>query len=229
MTNTPISISVQLDPGAAIPTRAHASDVGYDIRALRTTLITGRGVEHNLATREGCFQLRSFHVSCSKLKIDTGVHLTPPPGYYVEVVPNSRLAKTPFIMANSIGIIDPEYTGSIRVILNPTNLLTPDDLFPFLPGNVVAQLIIRRKHDADFNLVDTLAPTERGNGGFGSTANEAQTSEPGTRPKCLRCKHFIGSNMLGGHPDECGAIGTAPEDRSGCEHFCSTAGKEVQA
>ena len=102
---------LQLDPGAIAPHRAHATDVGYDIHALHVDVAYIRRGSQN-------------HIW--KVLIDTGVHLTPPKGYYFELVPNSRLANTPFMYGNSIGIIDPSYTGSIKVallIMSCTHLL----------------------------------------------------------------------------------------------------------
>lgn len=163
------TIKIKLDKGATMPRYAHATDVGADVTALRTWLVQGDGTQHELQTIEDCIRMQEQRIDCAKVKIDTGVHVQPEAGYYVELVPNSRLAKLPFIYANSIGIIDPTYTGSIRAVLNTVNRLTPDDLAQFLPGRVVGQLIVRHRHEADFVQVDTLEATERGAGGFGST------------------------------------------------------------
>lgn len=152
-----------------MPTRAHDSDVGYDIKALHTYFVTTDGCEIELVTKNDCELISHEESRIYKVKIDTGIHVKPEPGYYVEVVPNSRLSKTPFVYGNSIGIIDPEYTGSLKVMLSPCENVTLPDLFKFLPGNVVGQLIIRHKHDADFEQVDELEETERSDGGFGST------------------------------------------------------------
>lgn len=176
-------IKIKLDPGAEMPKRAHATDVGADIKALHTWLVQGDGTEHPLRTPEDCRAAETRRLDVAKIKIDTGVHATPPPGFYIELVPNSRLAKSPFMFANSLGIIDPDYTGSMRVILNTVNSITPEDIEKFLPGNVVGQLILRRRHEAEFIQVDALEETERGAGGFGSTARKEGKKEP-----IVRCK-----------------------------------------
>ena len=163
-------VHIKLDPGATLPRYAHATDAGADLTALRTYCVLGNGTEHELRTYADCLAMQDQLVDCAKVKIDTGVHAQPEDGYYLELVPNSRLAKLPFIYANSIGIIDPDYRGSIRVVLNTINRLTPADLSNFLPGCVVGQLIVRKRHHATFMQVDSLTDTERGNGGFGSTA-----------------------------------------------------------
>jgi dUTP pyrophosphatase len=162
-------IKIMLEDGAAMPTRAHDTDVGYDVKALRTWLVQGDGTEHELESTADCIAMKYKGIDCAKVKIDTGVHVTPSDGYYIELVPNSRLAKTPFMYGNSFGVIDPAYTGSMRVILNCVNRLTPEDLYNFLPGKVVGQLIIRPKLDAEWELTDKLDETKRGDGGFGST------------------------------------------------------------
>lgn len=156
--NTMIKVKVKLDPGAKMPQRAHDTDVGYDIRALNVDVAYRRNGKENIIW---------------KVFIDTGVHITPPDGYYCELVPNSRLAKTPFHYGNSIGIIDPGYTGSIRAILTCEFNVINEDLIP-KPGDVIGQLIIRRHHEADFEQVEELENTERGDGGFGSTARKEQ-------------------------------------------------------
>jgi dUTP pyrophosphatase len=151
-----LTAKIKLDDGATMPTRAHVSDVGYDVRALTVETI-------RLGSKNYIY----------KLKIDTGVHVTPPDGYYFELVPNSRLAKSPYYYGNSIGVIDPDYTGSIKVMLNCTHALAPHMVTIPQKGDVVGQLILRKKYDVDFTQVDALDETERGEGGFGSTERKA--------------------------------------------------------
>lgn len=168
-----IPVKIQLDPGATIPTRAHETDVGYDVTALETIAVGPKGGEYPLDTIGELQTLFLSRKRIAYIKIDTGVHVTPPAGYYFELVPNSRLAKTPFYYGHSIGIIDPDYTGSIKVILR-----CKDDGYMWkhidklLPGNVVGQLILRPHLSCTFRQVPHLPPTDRADGGFGSTANK---------------------------------------------------------
>lgn len=164
-----VRIKIKLDKGACMPKYAHPTDVGADVKAWRTWLVQGNGTEHELRTIRDCMAMKDKGIDCAKIKIDTGVHVQPADGHYTEIVPNSRLAKTPFMYANGFGVIDPSYTGSIRVVLNAINNLSPNDLAMFLPGKVVGQLIIRERFTAAFEQVDELEATERGDGGFGST------------------------------------------------------------
>lgn len=185
MKNT--KIKVQLDEGAAMPTRAHDTDVGYDVKALTVTVVDDVGVNYGVDDIDALECFCEKNITPVKVKIDTGVHIQPEPGYWVELVPNSRLAKSCFMYANSMGIIDPGYTGSMRVILNVINVeqFYPS-MFNILPGKVVGQLIVREQISADFEQVDKLDETLRGDGGFGSTEKCSRQAPDGhcTSPTC---------------------------------------------
>lgn len=171
--STILNTLIQLDPGATIPTRAHDTDVGYDVTSISLTavLLDGARVIIDNIDQIPDFTCASFHdrkYSIDYYVVDTGVHLTPPPGYYFELVPNSRQSKTTVCWNNSIGIIDPSYTGSIKIIIKHAMY---KDLARFLPGNVVGQLILRPYLSTTFTQVNALPETTRADGGFGSTAN----------------------------------------------------------
>lgn len=167
-----VNALIQLDPGATIPTRAHETDVGYDVTSISLSAVLHNGARviiDNIGQLPD-FACASFHddnYAISYYIVDTGVHITPPPGYYFELVPNSRQAKTTVSWGNSIGIIDPTYTGSIKIIIKKALY---KDFEKYLPGNVVGQLILRPMLSCNFTQVDHLTPTDRGTGGFGSTA-----------------------------------------------------------
>lgn len=153
----PPAIKVKLADGATMPRRAHDSDVGYDLTACEIDI-------------KPCADLDDPDPLVDYIMIDTCVSVEPPKGYHVEVVPNSRICKTGFIMPNGIGIIDPDYRGTIRIVLRPINPMSFDetrDLFP--KGKVCGQLIIRKTEHIPMVQVDELSATERGTGGFGST------------------------------------------------------------
>lgn len=167
-----VNTLIQLDPGATIPTRAHETDVGYDVTSCRFTVVHPNGMRTICTTEEHISEAigmqRYDHPGSSYIEIDTGVHITPPPGYYFELVPNSRQAKTTVSWNNSFGVIDPTYTGSIKIIIKKGKI---EDLARYLPGNVVGQLILRPMLSCTFTQVDHLNPTDRADGGFGSTAH----------------------------------------------------------
>lgn len=167
-----INIKVKLDKGATMPTRAHDTDVGYDVTCMQLTIIACDGSRHIITTElqlNNNLEMLYRHAAFPLIEIDTGVHVQPEHGYYVELVPNSRQSKRSVHWNNSIGIIDPSYTGSIKIYIR--DKASNEDLAEYLPGKVVGQLIVREKYDAAFQQVDSLDETDRGNGGFGSTAN----------------------------------------------------------
>lgn len=88
------------------------------------------------------------------------------PGYEAQVRPRSGLAfKKGITVLNSPGTIDADYRGEIGVIL--VNLSNED--FVIEDGERVAQLVIAKYEQADWEEVEVLSETKRGAGGFGST------------------------------------------------------------
>ena len=102
----------------------------------------------------------------SRALIPTGLHIALPEGYEAQVRPRSGLAlKKGITCLNTPGTIDADYRGEIGVIL--VNLSTED--FVVQPGDRIAQMIINKFEQADFELVETLDETERSDGGYGHT------------------------------------------------------------
>lgn len=98
--------------------------------------------------------------------IPTGLYIALPVGYEAQVRPRSGLAaKHGITVLNTPGTIDADYRGEIRVIL--VNL--SDQPFEVVPGERIAQMVIARHEQVEWEQVDELDATERGAGGFGST------------------------------------------------------------
>lgn len=160
-----------LDEKASIPKRANSSDTGYDLKFIGIKEIIG-----------------------DVIFFKTGIAIAPPEGYYYEVVPRSSLSKLPLEMANSIGIIDEHYRGEILVPVRVTHQFMGQDqgraafpqgvvkIFGVSPATLtdvanqilikkpnLFQLILRKREDSEFVVVDKLSETARGDGGFGST------------------------------------------------------------
>jgi len=130
-------------PDAVLPTKAHASDSGFDITivAIHKTLPNG--------------------VTLFK----TGLRLSPPPGIYTDLVARSSLMKYGYMLANNVGIIDNSYRGPLLVGLWKFDPDAPDLTLPMR----VAQLIPRKVLNIEISEVDSVVETVRGDGGFGST------------------------------------------------------------
>lgn len=98
--------------------------------------------------------------------IPTGIFIELPDGYEAQIRPRSGLAaKHGISIVNTPGTIDPDYRGEIKVIL--INL--SDEPFVLQPGERIAQMVISQFTRIEWDVVENLAETERGTGGFGHT------------------------------------------------------------
>ena len=98
--------------------------------------------------------------------VPTGLYIALPSGYEAQVRPRSGLAaKFGITVLNTPGTIDADYRGEIKVIL--VNL--SNQPFEIVPGERIAQMVIARHEQAEWEEVDELDSTARGAGGFGST------------------------------------------------------------
>jgi len=100
--------------------------------------------------------------------IKTGLFIELPEGYEAQVRPRSGLAaKKGISVLNAPGTIDADYRGEIGVIL--VNLSRED--FTVKNGERIAQLVIAKHEKVDWQEVEVLGESERGQGGFGSTGH----------------------------------------------------------
>lgn len=129
-----------------LPTYATPQSAGMDLRANIDATITLKPMERKL--------------------IPTGFFMALPEGYEAQVRPRSGLAlKHGITVLNSPGTIDADYRGEVGVIL--INLSQED--FIINDGERIAQMVIARHETADFEQVEVLDDTERGEGGYGHT------------------------------------------------------------
>jgi dUTP pyrophosphatase len=96
--------------------------------------------------------------------IKTNISIAIPKGYYGRIAPRSGLAYKNGIDVMA-GVIDSDYRGDVGVILYNTGV----DVFNIKQGDRIAQLIIEKCHVADWDLVEDLSDTDRGEGGYGHT------------------------------------------------------------
>ncbi len=90
--------------------------------------------------------------------VPTGLYIALPKGYEAQVRPRSGLAaKHGITVLNSPGTIDADYRGEIQ------------QPFEIVPGERIAQMVIARHEQVEWEEVDQLDDTQRGAGGFGST------------------------------------------------------------
>lgn len=98
--------------------------------------------------------------------VPTGLYIALPEGYEAQVRPRSGLAlKRGITVLNAPGTVDADYRGEVGVLL--INLSQED--FVVNDGERVAQMVIARHEQVDFEVVTELDETERGAGGYGHT------------------------------------------------------------
>ena len=101
--------------------------------------------------------------------VPTGLFMALPPGYEAQVRPRSGLAiKHGITVLNTPGTIDADYRGEVCVIL--VNL--SDEPFVIADGERIAQMVIARHEQAEWEQVEVLSETERGAGGFGHSGTK---------------------------------------------------------
>lgn len=139
-----IAVRIVAEDGAAIPEYATEGSAGVDLRAAEDVVL--QPMERRL--------------------VRTGLRMEIPPGYEGQIRPRSGLAlRLGLGMVNAPGTIDSDYRGEIAVIL--VNLGQQE--IRLSAGERVAQMVFAPVARAEFVLAETLEPTARGGGGFGST------------------------------------------------------------
>lgn len=104
-----------------------------------------------------------------RVMIPTGLYMAIPLGYECQVRPRSGLAaKHGISVLNAPGTIDADYRGEVKVIL--VNL--SNETFVIEPGERIAQIVVARHESVEWESVEVLDETSRGEGGFGSTGTK---------------------------------------------------------
>ena len=134
----------------------------FDLPRYATPLSAGMDVRANI---DEAVVLRPLE----RAMIPTGLSIELPEGYEMQIRPRSGLAaKHGITVLNSPGTIDADYRGEIRVIL--VNLSNEE--FRIEAGERIAQMVVARHEQVEWELVEELAESERGEGGFGSTGKK---------------------------------------------------------
>lgn len=130
----------------ALPQYATALSAGMDLRANIDTPILLKPMQRKL--------------------VPTGLYIALPEGFEAQIRPRSGLAlKKGITLLNTPGTIDADYRGEIGVIV--VNL--SEEYFIIEDGERIAQMVIARYEKAEWEEVEVLGETERGDGGFGHT------------------------------------------------------------
>ncbi len=136
----------KLSPHAVLPHRATPEAAGADLHAC---------LEEPVTIQPG-----------ETVKIGTGLAIETPPGYAAFLYGRSGLGvKHGIAPANCVGVCDADYRGEVIIGLHNHS----PEAFTIQPGDRIAQVVIAPVLCAVFEETGTLSPTQRGEGGFGST------------------------------------------------------------
>ena len=145
----------KLHADSKLPTYSKAGDAGMDLYA------------HNIKPSEN--NRDPF------LEYGTGIAVKIPEGYVGLVFPRSSISKTPYILANSVGVIDSGYLGEIKLRYKIDSTVVEHsqygnvDVEYYDIGDRIGQLMILPYPTVNLVEVNELPSTERGDGGFGSS------------------------------------------------------------
>ena len=106
-----------------------------------------------------------------RIKCGTGIYVATEYRDSITCRPNSRITKMGYVIANAPGTVDESYRGEIFIVFRPI----VDNPTPINIGDVIGQFEVPHHRQIDWALVDKLEDlgiTDRGNGGFGSTAKK---------------------------------------------------------
>jgi dUTP pyrophosphatase len=138
----------KLKPNAVIPTYAKDGDAGMDLVATSVISETHTQITYGL-----------------------GIALEIPNGFVGLVFPRSSIRKTRLQLSNSVGVIDSGYRGELQATFNKITTTIENQKNDYKVGDRVAQIMIIPHPSIDFQEVEYLSNTQRGEGGFGSTGN----------------------------------------------------------
>lgn len=134
----------------------------HQLPAYATDLSAGMDLRANIE--------RTIEISpMGRMLVPTGIFIELPEGYEAQIRPRSGLAlKKGITVLNSPGTIDADYRGEICVILAN---LSQETVF-IEDGERVCQMVVARHAKVDWESVEALSETERGEGGFGHTGKK---------------------------------------------------------
>lgn len=151
------------DPRAVIPTKAHPTDVGYDLTAIERSVDEYGNINYR-----------------------TGLAFEIPEGVGGFIFPRSSNNKRPLMLANAVAVIDPPYRGEVWLKFKPTMRMEYDGAEGLTPeymamcaddyleesyevGDRIAQIVFLPFYNANFIEVEKLSETDRGESGNGGS------------------------------------------------------------
>lgn len=152
----------KLREDAVLPRKAHPGDAGFDLTAVTTGMCA-----------DG-----------TKLQVGFGIAVEIPEGYVGLVFPRSSIYKTDCRLANAVGVIDSGYRGELKAVFD-FNWKTSTNLPKrYVVGDRCCQLVLVPVPEVEVQEVTELTPSDRGEGGFGSTNVEKELKRHSQQSCC---------------------------------------------
>jgi len=129
----------KLNSEAKVPLYANQGDAGMDVYAV------------------------SKEEKAKFIEYGTGLSFELPEDHMMLVFPRSSLSNKDLILTNHVGILDSGYRGELKLRYRKIG----DDVYEV--GDKIGQIVVVPFPKVEFEEVDELSDTSRGNGGFGST------------------------------------------------------------
>lgn len=143
----------KVHPNAVLPTYAKDGDAGMDLTATS-----------------------KYFDEYGNICYGVGLAFEIPKGYVGLIFPRSSICKNQLLLSNAVGVVDSGYRGEVSVRFKPSIALdndrcaTTEGIYPvYNIGERVAQIIVMPYPQIQFELVEELSQTERGEGGYGSS------------------------------------------------------------
>lgn len=165
-----MKIYVKKIEGLTLPKKSSEVSAGYDIIATSDPKIVGVKQEESWKSVDYIEYETNLFIAPEAITFHTLIH------------PRSSVSKYNLVLANSIGLIDNDYRGMVicrfKYIWQPEDFrMNTQNLLDgivninkiYKKGDTMAQLVFEPTVMVDFELVDDLTKTKRGEGGFGST------------------------------------------------------------
>ena len=142
------NVKIVLRDKNCLPIKSHETDAGFDLKSLNHYIINPN----------------------QRQLVDTGINIKLPQQegwiWQAQIRPRSGLAaKKGITVTNSPGTIDQNYIGNIKVIIQNTG----DEVFEINQYDRIAQIVFNKIPITQFEIVQQLEESDRGNNGFGSS------------------------------------------------------------
>ncbi len=161
-----MKVQVVKNTSNELPKYADSGCSGMDLRAELTLLNTKFLFNCEFLIKEDGTQNKVIIKPGGRALIPSGIHVAIPDGYEIQVRGRSGLAlKHGINITQGLGTIDASYRGDIGILL--TNSGSED--FTIEQGDRIAQAVLVKVEHIEWEQVEKLSETERGEGGFGHT------------------------------------------------------------